>query len=183
MQRLEKRNQRRRLRRIQIVPVGRHVATSLQHLADQLISRQSRRHGIEFGTALAATAAKRMAVATLFGLENDRAFAFQRCPGLQKLFRHGLAAPRGHLRAPRAIFRKMRERAERHGDERDRHNGKWGVASSFFPLLPREMEEAGARRSRRPIRPESPRSLTKAAAAPAPRTATGKSNPAWAPSG
>jgi hypothetical protein len=80
VQRLEKRNQRRRLCWIQIVPVGRHVAASLQHLANQLISRQSRRHGIQAGTALAASAAKRMAVAALFGLENDRAFAFERRP-------------------------------------------------------------------------------------------------------
>ena len=80
VQRLEKPNKRRRLRRIQIISVGRHVAAPLQHLADQLISRQSRRHGIQFGTTLAARAVKRMAVAALFGLENDRALAFERRP-------------------------------------------------------------------------------------------------------
>src|ERR1700748_310223 len=46
MQRLEKCNQRRGLRRAQVLAVRRHVPAPLDHLPDELILRQSHGHGI-----------------------------------------------------------------------------------------------------------------------------------------
>src|SRR5271166_804574 len=47
MQRFEKCNERCGLRRTQIFPIGRHVAAALDHLADELVLRQSNLDGIE----------------------------------------------------------------------------------------------------------------------------------------
>ena len=85
MQRLKKRNQRRRFRRTQIFAVRRHVAAALQDLAVKLIFRETRGDVIQGGSAQTANFFERMAIAALLLLENDCALAFQWRSILQKL--------------------------------------------------------------------------------------------------
>src|SRR5262245_17565444 len=61
-------DERRHLGRRQVLSIGRHVPAALQHLADQLISRQARGDVIERGAATAAFATETMAVAALLVL-------------------------------------------------------------------------------------------------------------------
>src|SRR6266851_3379334 len=78
VERLQKGHQRSRLRRTRVLSVGRHIATTLNHLPDELILREPHRHLIERRAALATRVAERVAVAALFGLENQRSLPLQR---------------------------------------------------------------------------------------------------------
>src|SRR5712691_11383018 len=68
MQGLHERHQCRHLRRAQILAIGRHIAPALDHLPDQLIPGQARRHVVERRAALAAAAVQAMAVPALLVL-------------------------------------------------------------------------------------------------------------------
>ena len=72
MQRFEKSNQRRRLRRIQILSIRRHISAALQYLAHELVARQPNGHSVESRPTLAADVAKRVAVVALFRLKDKR---------------------------------------------------------------------------------------------------------------
>ena len=73
MQGFEKRDESCRLRRAEVLAVGRHVATALDDLPEKLILGQSSSNVVERRTTLAAFAAERMAITTLHGLNHDRA--------------------------------------------------------------------------------------------------------------
>src|SRR5260370_6846250 len=93
MQGFEKRHQRRCLGWTQVIPVSRHVAATLQHLADELVLREARGHGIQRWTALAACPIERVAVATLFALEHNRSLAFEGRPALYEFLLYRLPPP------------------------------------------------------------------------------------------
>ena len=80
MQGLEKRDQRRGFRWTQVLAVGRHVAASLNHLADELVLREPNRDTVKRRPSLAARVAERMAVAALLHLKDERALPLQRRP-------------------------------------------------------------------------------------------------------
>src|SRR5262249_20650666 len=65
MQGLHERHQRGDLRRTQILAIGRHIAPALDHLPDQLVAGQARRHVVERRAALAAAAAQAVAIPAL----------------------------------------------------------------------------------------------------------------------
>ena len=85
MQRLKKRNQGCGFRRIQAVPVSRHVAAALQDLADQLILGETRRDGIQCRTSFAAFFAERVTVVALLALEDERPLTFECSPARQEV--------------------------------------------------------------------------------------------------
>jgi len=58
MQSFEERDQRRRFRRAQILSVSRHVATSLDDLADQLVLGQTQGNAVESWPPLPAQVSK-----------------------------------------------------------------------------------------------------------------------------
>src|ERR1700758_1547745 len=116
MQGLEKCDQRGGLRGAQILAVRRHVATALNHLADELVLRQPHRNTVECRTALPTALSEGMAVAALFDLKHERALPFQGGRSVQELRRHGSAAPGIHLWTPRRIPRKMRKGPESDGN-------------------------------------------------------------------
>src|SRR6266446_2162355 len=70
VERCEKCDQGRGLRRAQILAVRRHVAASLDHLSNQLILREPHGNAVERGPSLATQVSKGMAIAALFGLKN-----------------------------------------------------------------------------------------------------------------
>src|SRR6185295_889601 len=109
MQRPEKRDQRRRLCRTEVLPVRGHVAAALNHLSNQLILREAHGHTIETGTTLGAGVAERVAIAALLGLKHQRALSLQRRRAAEQVLRHRVAAPRVHMRAPRRVTGEMRE--------------------------------------------------------------------------
>src|SRR5215472_3600116 len=125
MQSLEKRNQSRGLGRVQTVSVSRHVAAALQHLANELVLGQPFGYRVERWPTLAALLPERVAVATLFALEDERALAFQRGGANQKFLGDGLTAPRVHFRTPGRMDGEIREgpksdRNENDGEHRNR---------------------------------------------------------------
>src|SRR5258708_35831848 len=100
VQRFEKSNQRGCLRRTQVITVGRHVPAALNHLTDELIFGEPDGNAVESRASLPATFPNGMAVAALLGLKNERTLSLKRgCP-MQNFFRHGIAAPRVHVRTP-----------------------------------------------------------------------------------
>src|SRR5271168_2843099 len=71
MQGLEKCNERRGLCRTQVLPVRRHVAASLDHLADELVLREPHGDAVERRPPLSAEFTERMAIAALLHLKHE----------------------------------------------------------------------------------------------------------------
>src|SRR5258708_12827883 len=109
MQRLEKCDERRRLRRTQILPIRRHVAASLDHLADELVLREPHGNTVQSRASLSAPLPKGMAVAALLALENEGTLPLKRGSAMQKSLRHWITAPTVHRRAPRTESTPMRK--------------------------------------------------------------------------
>src|SRR4029077_18526586 len=78
MQGLEKCDERRGLCRTQVLPVRRHVAASLDHLADELVLCKPNGNAIQSRTSLPSYLPKGMAVAALLDLKNKRPLPLQR---------------------------------------------------------------------------------------------------------
>src|SRR5215470_154885 len=87
------RDQRRDLRRAEIPAIGRHIASALDHLPDQLAAGQARRHVIERRAALAAYPAQAMAIAALLVLQRHGAPQLEWRALFNELLRHSVAAP------------------------------------------------------------------------------------------
>ena len=77
MQGLKKGHQRCCLRRTQVFSIGRHIATALNYLADQLILCESQSHTVQGRSAFASPVIERMAVVTLLDLKDQRTLALQ----------------------------------------------------------------------------------------------------------
>src|SRR5215470_4652125 len=120
MQSFEKRNKRSSFGWTQIFSIGRHVAATLDDLPDQLILCESHRNSIKRRPSLAAQIPKRMAIAALFCLKNERALPLQSCRAMQKLVRHRVATPSVHVRTPRRVPSEMSERPQDYGNEQNR---------------------------------------------------------------
>src|SRR6266446_10191130 len=71
MQGFEKCDERRGLCRTQVLPVRRHVAASLDHLADELVLREPHGDAIERRPSLSAEFTERMAIAALLHLKHE----------------------------------------------------------------------------------------------------------------
>jgi cytochrome c5 len=93
MEPFEKCDERRGFRRAQIVPVRRHVATALDHLADELILSEPHRNAVECRTTLPASLRKGLTVAALFDLKDKCTLSLQRGRALEEVGRHGSGAP------------------------------------------------------------------------------------------
>src|SRR5262245_39177409 len=78
MQRPEKRDEGRGLRRTEVLAVRRHVAPPLKHLLNELVLREAHRDAVETRAALAAAVPESVAVAALFRLEHERSLSLQR---------------------------------------------------------------------------------------------------------
>src|SRR5258708_1615568 len=101
MQGLEKCDERRGLCRTQVLPVRRHVAASLDHLADELVLCEPHGDAIQRRASLTAQLPEGMAVAALLDLKNKRALPLQSCCAMKKSLRHRITAPSAHVRTPR----------------------------------------------------------------------------------
>src|SRR5471030_1816559 len=78
MQTFQKRDQGSRFRWAQIFSIRRHIAASLDHLADELVLGQTYGDAVEGRATLSAALANGMAVAALFGLKHERALPLKR---------------------------------------------------------------------------------------------------------
>src|SRR5712692_1089167 len=137
MQSLEKCHKRGCLRRAQVLPIRRHVAASLDHLADELILREPHGNTIQRGTSLPTHLPKGVAVAALLDLKNECSLPFKGGCAMQKLLGHGIAAPGVHVRAPGSESSEMRKCPKRYRDEQDGQDGDRPPAPALFPF-PRE---------------------------------------------
>jgi hypothetical protein len=75
---LEECNKRRRLRGTQVLPICRHVAASLDYLANKLVLRQPNSNAVQCRPSLPARFPEGMTVAALLDLKNERALPFKR---------------------------------------------------------------------------------------------------------
>src|ERR1700740_209127 len=100
MKGLEKCYERGRLCRTQIFPVRRHIATALNHLADELVLREPHGNAVERRAPLSAELTERMAIAALLHLKHESPLPLKCGGAMQKSFRHGIAAPGVHVRTP-----------------------------------------------------------------------------------
>src|SRR5258706_4168717 len=105
MQSLEKCDERRGLCRTQVLPVRRHVAASLDHLADELVLREPHGDAIQRRASLPAQLPEGMAVAALLDLKNKCALPLQGRCGMKKTLRHRITAPSAHVLTPRCESR------------------------------------------------------------------------------
>src|SRR5712692_2089066 len=137
MQSLEKCHKRGCLRRAQVLPIRRHVAASLDHLADELILREPHGNTIQRGTSLPTHLPKGVAVAALFDLKNECSLPFKGGRAMQKSLGHGIAAPGVHVRAPGSESSEMGKCPKRYRDEQDGQDGDRPPAPALFPF-PRE---------------------------------------------
>src|SRR4029077_5861024 len=71
MQRFEECDECGRLRRTQILPICRHVAAPLDHLADELVLREPDGNVVERRTPLSAEFTEGMAIAALLDLKHE----------------------------------------------------------------------------------------------------------------
>src|SRR5262245_16876937 len=117
MQSLKKCHKRGRLCRTQILSVGRHIAPALNNLADELVLREPHCNAVECRSSLSAKIPKRMTVATLFGLKNQRALSLERACAVQKSLWDRITAPSIHVWTPGREFCKMSEGTERDCDQ------------------------------------------------------------------
>src|SRR5262245_51951991 len=138
MQGLHERHQRRHLRRTQILAIGRHIAPALDHLPDQLVAGQARRHIVERRAALAAAAAQAVAVPALLVLEHQGALDFERRAALYIVRGHWRAAPGLHLWGPGRVLSHQRQDATH---QEDAHHGQHGDRPPPRTLLPRASDE------------------------------------------
>src|SRR5215510_3050598 len=131
MQRLKKLDQCCRFCRTEVFPISRHISSTLNDLANQLIRRQTDSNPVERRSALATFPAQRMAVVTLLGLKDESALMLQRGAIFQVLHRNRLTAPRIHYGTPGRVLSQVRQGAKRYRCQQDHQNGN-GPA---FPTL------------------------------------------------
>src|ERR1700730_9586126 len=98
VQRLEESNERRSLCWTQVVPIGRHVAASLNDLTDELVLRETDRNAIQRWPSLSPCVAKRVAVAALLDLKPERTLPLKRSRTMNVPVGHRIAAPGIHVR-------------------------------------------------------------------------------------
>src|SRR4029077_6892610 len=109
MECLEKRDKRRGFRWAQVLSVSRHVAASLNHLADERVLREPHGNAIERRTPLSAEFAERMAIAALLLLKYESPLSLKCSGAVQESFRHWITAPGVHMRTPRSKSGEMRK--------------------------------------------------------------------------
>src|SRR6476469_3362362 len=102
--------------------VGRHVATALDDLADELVRVEPDGHCIQRRTALSALLSERMAVVTLLGLEDEGALTLERRPVREEDGRDGISAPGVHLRTPRRVHPELGQGPEEAGEQHQRQH-------------------------------------------------------------
>src|SRR5271165_3526401 len=141
MQSLEKSDQRRGLSRAQVFSIGWHVSATLDYLADQLVLREAKCDAIERRSALATHVIKRMAVATLLGLENQSASALERRAFLQIFGRDRHAAPCVHHRTPGRMQAQLRQTAQHYRNQQNRENGNGAALPALLTFAGDKREQ------------------------------------------
>src|SRR6266436_1889115 len=82
-----------------------------------------------------------MTVAALLDLEDERALPLESSPAVQKLLRHGVAAPRIHVRTPRRIASEMGECSQDYGDQQNRQNSDRPPAPTLFSFSRKKWQQ------------------------------------------
>src|SRR5262249_56086654 len=100
-QRLHERDQRVDLRGTEVLAVGRHVAATLQHLTNELITGLARRDAVQRRAAAASLTAQAVAGAALLVLQHEGTLQLERRAALDVLDRGRGGGPCPPLRRPR----------------------------------------------------------------------------------
>src|SRR6266436_5170429 len=126
-------HERRGLSRTQIVSVGRHITTALDHLPDELVTRKSHGNTIQGWSPLSPGIAEGMAVSALLGLKHERTPPLERGCAMYVSVGHWIAAPGVHVRTPGCELGQTSKRAER---DRDHEHGDHCNRSALPALFP-----------------------------------------------
>src|ERR1700678_2506014 len=122
MQGLEKSYERRSLCGTQVVPIGRHVAAALNHLANELILRQANGNAVQGWPPLSTRVAERVAVAALLDLKHERTLPLKRSRPVNVAGGYWIATPCVHVRTPRRELGHASKCAE---SDRDQQYGNY----------------------------------------------------------
>src|SRR5215468_9701024 len=133
MQGLHERHQCGDLRRTEILAIGRHIAAALDHLPDQLVAGQARRHIVERRAALAAAAAQAVAVPALLVLEHQGPLDFERRAALEIVRGYWRAAPGLHRWGPGRVHPHRRQSTKHQEDDHHGQHSDWPPARAFLP--------------------------------------------------
>ena len=147
MERFEKCDESSRLGRTQIFSVRRHIAATLDHLADKLVLREPRGNAIEGWTSLASGIPERMAVAALLALKNKRTLPLKSRCAAKDSVRNGIAAPGVHVWAPGRVAGEMGECSQDYGDQQNRQNSDWPPAPTLFSFSGKKWQQNKKRNS------------------------------------
>src|SRR5580704_812922 len=131
-QRLQERHQSRRFGGTQILAVSRHVPSTLNHLANQLIWSSPHGYIVEGRSTLPAKLVKGVTVVALLALKHERTLPLQGGPVVQELRRNRVSTPGIHHWTPGCVPGKMGEASQR---DRDHQNRKHGDRPSTPTLL------------------------------------------------
>src|SRR5580693_2092762 len=101
VQGLEESYERRSLCGTQVVAIGRHVAAALNHLANELVLRQTHGNAVQSWPPLSTHVAQRVAVAALLDLKHERTLPLKCGRPVNVLVGYWIAAPGIHVRTPR----------------------------------------------------------------------------------
>src|SRR5215469_3284284 len=132
MQSLKERDQSSCLRWTQVLSICRHVAATLNYLANQLVLGEPHCHAIESGSSLSATLSKRVAIAALLDLKDQRPLSFKRGRVMNISIRHGITTPRIHVRTPGHKPGEMGEGPQRECDQQHGQNRDWTALPTLF---------------------------------------------------
>src|SRR5215471_10754725 len=94
--------------------------------------RESHGDGVQGGSSGPTGPSKGMAVATLFGLKNERALPLERSRVKDHSLRHWITAPGVHVRAPGRELRHTRKGSDRDGDQQYGQNSDRPPTPAFF---------------------------------------------------
>src|ERR1700733_4481402 len=140
MQGFEEAYQRRHLRRRQILPVGRHVSSALQHLVHQLIISKPGGHSIESWAALAAQATDHVTIAALLFLKDNLALPPQRRGLMHISHRNDIPAPGLHLRTPGGVSPQLFAHSEPYCKHSDREHRDRPPSPALLPFSGKERQ-------------------------------------------
>jgi hypothetical protein len=132
VQGLEERDERRSLSRTQVVAIGRHVASALNDLPDELVLRQAHGNAVEGRSSLSPQVAKRVAVAALLDLKNERTLPLKGSGAMNVPVGDWISAPGAHVRTPRRELCHASKRAERDRCHQDSNDCNWPALPAFF---------------------------------------------------
>src|SRR5580698_3525357 len=145
VQGLEESYERRSLCRAQVVPIGRHVAAALNHLANELVLRQPHGNAVQGWPPLSTHVAERMAIAALLDLKHERTLPLKCGRAMNVPVGYWIAAPGVHVRTPRRELGHASKGAESDCDHQYGHDRNRPTLPALFSFSRKKWQKNQAK--------------------------------------